>query len=115
MSPQTSISGKSFALQRHVNDHAAANENVVQALEESFYINNCLRSLSTAAAATRLVDKIRNLLETGEFEIRQWASNDSSVVSHLPAEAKSQTTDLWLLEKLRPTRTGSGTEVALPF
>lgn len=88
-----------FALQRHVKDHAAENEDIVQALEESFYVDNCLRSLPTAEAAKCLVDKMRSLLMTGGFEIRQWASNDPTVVSHLPAEAKFEATELWLMEK----------------
>lgn len=88
-----------FALQSHVKDHAAGNEDIAQALEESFYVDNCLRSLPTAEDARSLVDKMRDLLMTGGFEIRQWASNDPTVVAHLPAEAKSEATELWLMEK----------------
>lgn len=41
---------------------------------------------------------MRPLLAKGGFDIRQWASNDPGVVQHLPPEAKSKTTELWLLE-----------------
>lgn len=40
-----------FTLQKHVTDHAADNEDIAQTLEESFYVDNCLRSLPTAEAA----------------------------------------------------------------
>lgn len=43
--------------------------------------------------------KMRQCLASGGFEIRQWASNFSSVVSHLPSSARSESTELWLTEK----------------
>ncbi|XP_022085512.1 uncharacterized protein LOC110976500 [Acanthaster planci] len=39
--------------------------------------------------------KIRTLLATGGFNIRQWASNIPSVVADLPAAARSDGFDLW--------------------
>lgn len=42
---------------------------------------------------------MRQCLASGGFEIRQWASNLSSVVSHLPSSARSDNTELWLTEK----------------
>ncbi|XP_041839808.1 uncharacterized protein LOC121638843 [Melanotaenia boesemani] len=88
-----------FALHKHVKDNSAGHEDIVQTLVESFYVDNCLRSFPDATSAKALVDRMRCLLASGGFEIRQWASNNPSVVSHLPAEAKSQATELWLLEK----------------
>ena len=35
-------------------------------------------------------------LSSGGFEIRQWASNDPQVICHLPPEARSEQTELWL-------------------
>lgn len=43
-----------------------------------------------------LVDELRKMLALCGFEIRQWASNDPAVVEHLPKEARSNSTDLWL-------------------
>lgn len=40
--------------------------------------------------------KLRSSLAEGGFEIQQWASNHVSVTDHLPAEARSVDTDLWL-------------------
>lgn len=44
------------------------------------------------------MDQLRELLVLGGFEIRQWASNVASVVHHLPMEAKSESTELWISE-----------------
>lgn len=39
-----------------------------------------------------------SLLASGGFEIRQWASNHSSVISHLPTAVHSESTELWLAQ-----------------
>lgn len=83
-----------FALQKHVKESAAGNEDVLQSIEHSFYVDSCLQSLPTAESAKLLVDKLRRCLAAGGFEIRQWASNFSSVVSHLPSSARSENTEL---------------------
>lgn len=86
-----------FALQKHVKDHVEGN--ILQSIEQSFYVDNCLQSLPTPEAAKLLVDKMRQCLALGGFEIRQWTSNVASVVSHLPSTARSERTELWLAEK----------------
>ncbi|KAI4883543.1 hypothetical protein NFI96_026925, partial [Prochilodus magdalenae] len=46
--------------------------------------------------AKDLVDKHCNLLAAGGFELRQWASNNPGVVSHLPSHIRSDSSELWL-------------------
>ncbi|XP_076733061.1 uncharacterized protein LOC143413643 [Maylandia zebra] len=87
-----------YALQRHVQDHKDGNEQVLDSVLLSFYVDNCLQSLPFALQARPLVDNIRELLSTGGFEIRQWASNYPEAIAHLPSEAKSPTCELWLTE-----------------
>lgn len=45
-----------------------------------------------------MVDELRDLLASGGFELRQWASNMPSVVEHLPKEARSDSLELWLTQ-----------------
>ncbi|XP_059364848.1 uncharacterized protein LOC132103769 [Carassius carassius] len=85
-----------FALQMHVRCQQFGNEEVLQSIEQSFYVDNCLQSLPTAEEAKRLIDKMRPLLASGGFEIRQWATNIPSVVQHLPSKASSESIELWL-------------------
>jgi len=42
------------------------------------------------------VDKLRQILASGGFDLRQWASNVPSVVEQLPTDARSNSTELWL-------------------
>ena len=87
-----------FALQRHVLYHSEPEDRVRQAVQKHFYVDNCLLSTPSPEEARDLVDQLRVLLASGGFEIRQWASNVASVVSHLPAEAKSESAELWISE-----------------
>lgn len=86
----------SFALQRHVHLNSEPREDVRFSIERGFYVDNCLQSLPSAEEAKQLVDKLRDLLASGGFEIRQWASNKPEVISHLPPEARSDKLELWL-------------------
>ncbi|KAJ7997480.1 hypothetical protein DPEC_G00229450 [Dallia pectoralis] len=87
-----------FALQRHVTHHSKPGDKVRFSVERCFYVDNCLQSLPTPAEAKQLVDNLRETLASGGFDLRQWASNQTSVVSHLPKEARSDSTELWLSE-----------------
>lgn len=87
-----------FALQTHVCSHSGPEEDVRQAVERCFYVDNCLLSITSEEKAQYLVDKLRELLALGGSEIRQWASNVTSVVSHLPREARSESTELGISE-----------------
>ncbi|XP_026105544.1 uncharacterized protein LOC113077350 [Carassius auratus] len=88
----------SFALQKHVLDHSQPGEDTQVSVEKSFYVDNCLQSFASRDTAKNLVDKLCNLLASGGFELRQWASNDPSVISHLPADIQSPSSILWLSE-----------------
>lgn len=68
-----------FALQKHVFDHSQPGEDVRVSIEKSFYVDNCLQSLSSVDEARHLVNKLTSLLATGGFELRQWASNTPDV------------------------------------
>lgn len=85
-----------YALQKHVKEHPRSTTDLIQSVKSNFYVDNCLESLPTAEAAKTRVDDLRALLADGGFEIRQWTSNRSSVVAHLPSDARSQDMELWL-------------------
>lgn len=84
-----------FALQRCVKEHSSPDKDVRQSVEQCFYVHNCLQSVPTVEQAKQLVDKLCALLATGGFELRQWASNVPSAISHLPKEAQSNSLEHW--------------------
>ncbi|XP_026219876.1 uncharacterized protein LOC113164689 [Anabas testudineus] len=83
-----------FALQKHIIEHSREGEDIRQAVLQSFYVDNCLRSLTSENEARVLVDKLQDILGSGGFELRQWASNKISVISHLPPEIRSDSAEL---------------------
>ncbi|XP_073782539.1 uncharacterized protein [Danio rerio] len=85
-----------FALHRHARDHSGVNNAVLHSVEHCFYVDNCLQSLPTAEEAKELVDQLRDVLASGGFELRQWASNVPDVLRHLPAEVRSDSMERWL-------------------
>ncbi|XP_052443245.1 uncharacterized protein LOC127984578 [Carassius gibelio] len=87
-----------YALQRHVKDNSEGYEDVQRSVEQAFYVDNCLQSLDSPEKARNLIDRMREHLSSGGFEIRQWASNVPAVVQHLPVEARAASTELWLSE-----------------
>lgn len=62
------------------------------------------------------MNKTRTLLATEGFEIGQWASNVPAVVEHLPKEARSVSTELWLSQdRGDPEELTLRTPIALPY
>lgn len=85
-----------YAVQKHVMDHSQPGEDMRFTTDRCFYVDNCLQSFPPTDAARNLLDKLRALLATGGFDHRQWASNSPTVISHLPKEARSDSSELWL-------------------
>lgn len=60
-----------YMLHKNVIDHSRPEEDVCEAVERSFYVDNHLQSLPSVDEAKKLVDKLRALLAKGGFELRQ--------------------------------------------
>ncbi|KAL0165842.1 hypothetical protein M9458_037686, partial [Cirrhinus mrigala] len=85
-----------YAMQHHVISHSQPEDDVRVSIERCFYVDNCLQSLSSPDQARTLIDKLREILASGGFELRQSASNMPEVINHLPEEARSDNLELWL-------------------
>ncbi len=81
-----------FSLQMHARDHRGPKEGVRHSVEHCFYVN-------TPDEAKELVDRLRQMLTSGGFEIRQWACNIPNILRHLPAEARSDSLERWLSQE----------------
>ncbi len=71
-----------YAVHKHVQDHCDGNGEVLQSVQYCFYVDNCLQSFPSSHEAKPLIDKMRPLLADSGFNIRQWASNDPTVIHH---------------------------------
>ncbi|KAL7883614.1 hypothetical protein SRHO_G00012720 [Serrasalmus rhombeus] len=72
---------------------------IMQLVSQSFYVDNYLQSFSCREAAKETVDRLQKTLLKGGFQLRQWASNDLTTISHLPVEIRSGSSELWLSQQ----------------
>lgn len=59
-------------------------------------MDNCRHSAHSEKKAKGLVNDLCQLLQNGEFEICHWASHIPAVTEHLPSDARSESSELWL-------------------
>ncbi len=85
-----------FALQKHILDNSEPGDDIRNSVLKSFYVDNCLQSFTSVEEAKCFVDRSRNLLADGGFELRQWSSNAPSTISHLSHASISDSAELWI-------------------
>ncbi|KAI3370918.1 hypothetical protein L3Q82_007424 [Scortum barcoo] len=59
-------------------------------------VDNLLQSFTSESEAKHLVNKLQQLLLSGGFELRQWATNAPEIIKHMPPESISASSELWL-------------------
>ncbi|CAI5673999.1 unnamed protein product [Oreochromis niloticus] len=87
-----------FALQRHTRDHTEGDDPLRHSVGRCFYVDNLLQSVPTPEEARDLVDRLRALLSSAGFVLRQWASNEPSTIGHLPEDLRSTSAELLLTQ-----------------
>lgn len=85
-----------YALQRVAHDNSETDPTLAESVLQSFYVDNCLQSAQSTEKARALVDGLRQLLLTEGINLCQWASNKPEAFEHLPTEARTQSSALWL-------------------
>lgn len=60
-----------YALQHHVADPSQPDDDLKFSVENCFYVDNCLQSLHTPDEARSLVNRLRALLASAGFDLRQ--------------------------------------------
>ena len=77
----SSPASANFALRRTAadNKHCFPGD-VINRVERNFYVDDCLRSLSSEATAITHVHDLQSLLSRGGFKITKWISNSRKVV-----------------------------------
>ena len=99
-----------FALKRTAEDHAIFYDAAtIEAVNTSFYVDDCLASLPTIQKAQQLVRELTDLLSQGGFRIRKWISNSREVIESIPKSDRCATLcDLDLFLDHLPTERALG-------
>ncbi|XP_068738151.1 uncharacterized protein, partial [Montipora capricornis] len=80
----------SFALKKTENDNKSSFDVLtIDTVNRNFYVDDCLKSVSTVPEAHRLVSQLSNLLAQGGFHLTKWISNCREVLKSIPAHERA--------------------------
>lgn len=86
----SSPSCANYALKRTAEDNADEfDKTTIQTVKENFYVDDCLRSVSTEKEAIQLSSQLRALLDKGGFRLTKWMSNSLPVLDSIPQSERA--------------------------
>lgn len=87
----SSPSCASFALRKTAEDHRADFPvHVTDTIMHNFYVDDCLKSVSSEEEAMSLVTDLTALCQLGGFHLLKWMSNSRSVLEAIDAEKRAK-------------------------
>ena len=90
----------SFALRQVVIDFGAQFEPyIISAIEEHFYVDDFLISVSNVEIGRKLMEDIKHLLSKASFNLIKWCSNWPELIKHLPENKLSKSLQINALAK----------------
>ena len=63
---------------------------VINTVYQNFYVDDCLRSVSTPEQGIHLFHSLSDLLQQGGFHLTKWTSNNRQVLMSIPEEERSK-------------------------
>ncbi|KAJ8038240.1 hypothetical protein HOLleu_15605 [Holothuria leucospilota] len=82
----------SFALKQTAKDNRESfSEEAARTVNESFYVDGCLKSVQTKEQAVALVKELRALLHRGGVRLTKWVSNSREVLETVPEGERAHT------------------------
>lgn len=75
---------------RLVASESEPDPRVVDTIQRSFYVDDCLKSFISTDEAISVVQGTKSLLETGGFKLTKFVSNDSGVLAAIPLEDQAK-------------------------
>ena len=79
-----------FALRRTAEDNESCfPPEVINTVKRNFYVDDCLKSLPSDAAAIAHVTNLQALLSRGSFKLTKWVSNSRKVLQSIPESERS--------------------------
>ena len=97
-----------FCLQKTAESHGKEFEaDTVETVKRNMYVDDLMKSKSSAEEAIVLVSQLRELLARGGFRLTKWYSNEREVLATIPESERAKSVVNLDLEKL-PTETALG-------
>jgi hypothetical protein len=79
-----------YALRRVVSDSVDPDPVVADAIQRSFYVDDFLRSFSTTSEAETVLHGVKQLLQTGGFNLTKFVTNDADILSSIPVADRAE-------------------------
>ena len=90
-----------FALRQvAVDNKDEFDENILNIVNDNFYVDDCLVSVDDEDEAIVVVNQLRKLLKLGGFKLTKWISNSRKVIESVPESDRAATVRLLDLDKL---------------
>lgn len=108
----SSPSCASFALRKCAEDNRdPANSQAVDTVLHNFYVDDCLKAVSSEEEAIQLYHTLRAVCQRGGFRLTKWISNSRAVLSAIPEEERaSEVKDLDLDQDTLPIERALGVQ-----
>lgn len=86
----SSPSCANFALRKTAKDNESEFDPItVETVLSNFYVDDCLKSVSTTNQAIQLTSQLRGLLARGGFRLTKWLFNDQEVLNSIPESERA--------------------------
>ena len=96
----SSPSCANYALKRVADDNTAHySDKVLQTIKLNFYVDDCLKSVSSEEEALQMVQDLTAACAKGGFRLSKWMSNSRAVLASIPEENRSKATKELNLDK----------------
>ncbi len=59
-------------------------------IRDNFYVDDCVKSVTTESEAVQLVKDLTALCHMGGFELTKWVSNSRAVIASIPDEQREK-------------------------
>ena len=102
----SSPSCANFALRQTADDNQNYfSKQAVDSIKRNFYVDDCLKTVSTESRAIPFVGELRQLLSKSGFRLTKWISNSRNVNDSVPESERTSSAKDLLLDQLPIERT----------
>lgn len=78
-----------YALRRTVQDNPGYDQIVVDTINNSFYVDDCLKSTPSRSDARKIIEGTKSMLSKGGFKLTKFVINDEALLQEVPVEERA--------------------------
>ena len=82
-------SSSAYALRRTVHDFDSATPLIRNTIEQSMYVDDCLKSVPSKSEALQVISETKQVLKSGGFNLTKFIANDESLLAEVPIEDRA--------------------------